>query len=194
VMQVQTIVSRQILPLEPAVVTVGSIHGGSKHNIIPDEVVLQMTTRSFSEPVRETIISSVRRIASGVALAGGVPEDRAPIVKVDNEEYSPPTYNDPKLAARLRGAFEAALGQGNVLETRPYMVSEDFGQFGLPDHQIPTMLFQLGTSSRQQLDDNAAGRQPLASLHSSVFLPQMEPALLTGIVTETSGILELLKK
>jgi len=194
IMELQTIVSRQILPLEPAVVTVGSIHGGSKNNIIPDEVVLQMTTRSFSEAVRENILASIGRMARGVALSAGVPDDRAPIVKVNEEESVPPTFNDPRLTARLRGAFAAALGADHVIESKPYMVSEDFGLFGLEGHQIPTVDFQLGASSAQQLQDNLTGKKALPSLHSSLFLPQIDPALVTGIVASTSAVLDLLKK
>jgi amidohydrolase len=194
VMDLQTIVSRETLPLEPAVVTVGSIHGGTKGNIIPDEVVLQMTTRAFSEEVREHILSSIKRIAQGVALAGGVPESRAPIVKVSESEAVPPTYNDPKLTARVRTAFESALGSPNVLEPRPMMVGEDFGLLGLPGHQIPTMLFQLGTSTAQQLEESRRTGIPLPSLHSARFYPQIEPALRTGIISTTAAALELLKK
>ena len=194
IMELQTIVSRQMLPLDPAVVTVGSIHGGTKGNIIPDDVVLQLTTRAFSEDVREHILSSIRRMAQGVAMAGGVPDDRAPIVKVSETEATPPTYNDPKLAARLRGVFEAALGAANVGESKPMMVSEDFGLFGLSGHQIPTVIFQLGAVSAQQIEESRRTGTPLPSLHSSVFYPQVEPALRTGIVATTSAVLELLKK
>ena len=194
VLALQTIVSRQTLPLEPAVVTVGSIHGGSKHNIIPDEVVLQITTRSFNEDVRENILASIDRMARGVALAAGVPEDRAPIVKVLDSETVPSTYNDPKLAERLHTAFAGALGAGNVVDLKPIMVSEDFGLFGLEGHQIPTVIFQLGTSSAQQLQDSRRTGKPLPSLHSSLFLPQAEPAMRTGIVATSSAVLDLLKK
>jgi len=194
IMELQTIVSRQMLPLDPAVVTVGSIHGGTKGNIIPDEVVLQLTTRAFTEDVREHILSSIKRIAQGVALAAGVPDDRAPIVKVSETEATPPTYNDPKLAQRLRGAFEAALGPANVFEAKPMMVSEDFGLFGLSGHQIPTVMFQLGAVSAQQIEDSRRTGNPLPSLHSSLFYPQVEPALRAGIVSTTSAVLELLKK
>jgi|SRR5271157_1137034 len=194
IMELQTIVSRQTLPLDPAVVTVGSIHGGTKGNIIPDEVVLQLTTRAFSEDVREHILSSIKRMAQGVALAAGVPDDRAPIVKVSDTEAVPPTYNDPKLAARLRGAFEASLGAANVSEPKPMMVSEDFGLFGLSGHQIPTVIFQLGAVSAQQIEESRRTGNPLPSLHSSVFFPQVEPALRAGIVSTTSAVLELLKK
>jgi len=194
IMELQTIVSRQMLPLDPAVVTVGSIHGGTKGNIIPDDVVLQLTTRAFSEDVREHILSSIKRMAQGVALAAGVPDDRAPIVKVSDTEAVPPTYNDPKLAARLRGVFEAALGAANVGESKPMMVSEDFGLFGLAGHQIPTVIFQLGAVSAQQIEESRRTGNPLPSLHSSVFYPQVEPAMRAGIVATTSAALELLKK
>lgn len=194
VLELQTIVSRRILPLQPAVVTVGSIHGGSKRNIIPDEVVMQITTRSFSEDVRETILASIDRIARGVALAGGVPDDRAPIVKVLDSETVPPTYNDPKLAARLHSDFAAALGAANVVDLGPIMVSEDFGLFGLSGHQIPTVMFQLGVTSAAQLQESRRTGKPVPSLHSSLFLPQAEPAMRTGIVATSSAALDLLKK
>jgi hippurate hydrolase len=194
VMALQTIVSRQTLPLEPAVVTVGSIHGGSKNNIIPDEVVLQLTVRAFNENVRENILSSIDRMARGIALAAGVPDDRAPIVKVFDNESVPATYNDPKLVERLRSVFEGALGKDNVVDLKPIMVSEDFGLFGLDGHQIPLVLFLLGTSSAQQLQESRRSGKPVASLHSSVFLPQAEPAMRAGITATTSAVLDLLKK
>ena len=194
ILALQTIVSRQTLPLEPAVVTVGSIHGGSKNNIIPDEVVLQLTVRAFNEDVRKNILASMDRMARGVALAAGVPDDRAPIMKVFENESVTATYNDPKLTARLKAAFSTALGAANVSEVKPIMVSEDFGLFGLEGHQIPTVMFQLGTSSARQLQESRDTGKPVASLHSSLFLPQAEPALRTGIVASTSAVLDLLKK
>jgi hippurate hydrolase len=194
VLAIQTIVSRQTLPLEPAVVTVGSIHGGSKNNIIPDEVVLQLTVRAFNEDVRKNIVASLDRIARGVALAAGVPDDRAPIMKVFENESVPATYNDPKLVDRLRGIFTEALGKPNVVDLKPIMVSEDFGLFGLDGHQIPLVLFLLGTSSAQQLEESRRTGKPVPSLHSSQFLPQAEPALRTGITATTSAVLDLLKK
>ena len=193
VMAIQTIVSRQTLPLEPAVVTVGSIHGGSKNNIIPDEVVLQLTVRAFNEDVRKNIVASLDRTARGIALAAGVPDDRAPVMKVFDNESVPATYNDPKLVERLHGVFSAALGKGNVVDMKPIMVSEDFGLFGL-DHQIPLTLFLLGTSSAEQLQESRRTGKPVPSLHSSEFLPQAEPAMRTGITATTSAVLDLLKK
>jgi hippurate hydrolase len=194
VLALQTIVSRQTLPLEPAVVTVGSIHGGSKNNIIPDEVVLQLTVRAFNEDVRKNILASMDRMARGIALVAGVPDERAPIMKIFDNESVPATYNDPKLVERLKGAFGRALGQANVVDLKPIMVSEDFGLFGLEGHQIPLVLFLLGTSSAQQLQESQRTGKPVASLHSSLFLPQAEPALRTGITATTSAVLDLMGK
>ena len=194
ILALQTIVSRQMLPFDPAVVTVGSIHGGSKNNIIPDEVVLQLTVRAFSEEAREKILASISRMANGVALSAGVPEDRAPIVKVSETEVVPPTYNDPQLTARVKQACAAALGESNIVEVERIMVSEDFGQYGLANRQIPTMMFELGALSHQQLEESRRTGKPLPSLHSAIFFPEVEPALRTGIIATTAAALDILKK
>jgi hippurate hydrolase len=194
VLALQTIVSRQTLPLEPAVVTVGSIHGGSKNNIIPDEVVLALTVRAFNEDVRQNILASMERMARGVALAAGVPDGRPPIMTVFDAESVPATYNDPKLVDRLKRVFAGALGDSRVVEVKPVMVSEDFGLFGLDGHQIPLVLFLLGTSSAEELQEARRTGKPVPSLHSSLFLPQAEPALRTGITATASAVLDLLKK
>ncbi len=194
ILAIQTIVSRQISPQEPAVITVGSIHGGSKHNIIPDEVALQLTTRFYSDDVRRTILAAIERTARGVALAAGVPEDRAPIVKVEEQQSAPVTYNDPKLATRLRGAFAAALGEENVVEAKRLMVSEDFGLFGLDGRQIPAVMFLLGAADPEKLAESRRTGKTLPSLHSSLFYPDLEAALRTGVVATTAAVLELMKK
>lgn len=194
VLALQTIVSRQISPLDPTVVTVGSIRGGSKHNIIPDEMALQISTRAFSDEARRIIVAAIQRTARGVALAAGVPEDRAPIVKVSENEVVPVTYNDPKLAHRLRTVFVAALGDSNVIEGRPEMVSEDFGFFGLENRQIPVFMFRLGVAEPKRLQESKRSGKPLPSLHSSLFYPDVEPAIRTGVIATTAAVLELLKK
>jgi hippurate hydrolase len=194
VLALQTIVSRQIAPQDPAVVTVGSIHGGSKHNIIPDEVALQLSTRSYSDEVRKTILAAIERTARGVALTAGVPEDRAPIVKVSETESVPVTYNDPKLAARLKGALAGALGERNVTEPRPEMASEDFGLFGLEGRQIPVFMLRLGAANPGNLAESLRTGKPLPSLHSSLFFPQIDPALRTGVIAMTASVLDLMKK
>ena len=194
IMALQTIVSRQIAPQDPAVVTVGSIHGGSKHNIIPDEVVLQLTTRAFSEDVRRNILADIDRTARGIALAAGVPADRAPIVKVSETEAVPVTWNDPKLAARMKGAFVAALGEDNVLDPGAEMGSEDFGLFGLDGRQIPIVQFKLGATSHERLAESKRTGARLPSLHSSLFYPEPEPAIRTGVIATTAVVVELLHK
>ena len=194
ILELQTIVSRQMLPLDPAVVTVGSIHGGSKNNIIPDEVVLELTVRAFTEDARERILASISRMAKGIALAAGVPEDRAPVVKVSDTEVTPPTYNDPKLAARVRRAVSAAIGENNIVESERIMVSEDFGQLGLKNHEIPTTLFELGALSHERIEEGRKGIKPVPSLHSAVFYPDIEPALRTGIIATTAAALDILTK
>jgi hippurate hydrolase len=193
ILAIQTIVSRQNSPLDPAVVTVGSIHGGSKHNIIPDEVHLQLSIRAYSEEVREKILAALSRTARGIALAAGIPEDRAPIVKVSDTEFTPATYNDPELARRLKGVFAATIGAQNVLDLRPEMASEDFGRFGLDGRQIPTLMFRLGATPAEKLAESRRTGTPVPSLHSSRFAPLPEPTIRTGILCMTAAVLDLLK-
>lgn len=193
VLALQTIVSRQIAPQDPAVVTVGSIHGGSKHNIIPDEVTLQLSTRAFSDEVRRTILTAIERTAKGIALAAGVPDNRAPIVKVSEREAVPVTYNDPALAERLKSAWIATLGRDNVLEPRPMMGSEDFGLFGLEGRQIPVFMLRLGAVAPEKVKESLRTGTPLPSLHSSLFAPLPEPTIRTGVVAMTAAVLEVMR-
>ena len=194
VLALQTIVSRQTAPQDPAVVTVGSIHGGTRPNIIPDEVKLQISTRAFSEEVRRNTLAAIERTARGVALAAGVPEDRAPIVQVNQAESVPVTYNDPALAARLKGALRAALGSRNVLDGKAAMVSEDFGLFGLEGRQIPCFMLWLGAADPDKLKESLRTGRALPSLHSSLFAPLPEPAIRTGVIAMTSAVLDLMAK
>ena len=192
VLALQTISSREISPLDPVVVTVGSIHGGSKHNIIPDEVNLQITVRAYKEEVRQKILAAIERIAKGIALAGGVPEDLAPIVKL-NGSGTGATYNDPKLTERLAGAFVKALGSENVILVPPAMVSEDFGAFSL-EQTIPATQFWLGAVDPAKVKQSRETGTPLPSLHSPIFIPAPEPTLRTGIKAMTAAVLDLMKK
>jgi amidohydrolase len=193
VLALQTIVSRETSPLDPAVVTVGSIHGGAKSNIIPDEVKLLLTVRSYKEEVRKRILASIERITKNIAAAAGIPEDRAPIVKVSETEYTPATYNDPQLTERLARVFEKTLGADNVVKTPPVMGAEDFGRFSL-DQQIPSSLFWLGTVDPAKVEESRKTGKPLPSLHSSLFSPMPEPTLRTGVKAMTAAVLELMKK
>lgn len=144
IVQLQTIVSRQENPRDPTVVTIGDIHGGTKRNIVPNEVKLELTTRGFSGQSRQIVVDGIRRIAQGVAVSAGVPENLAPIVTVVDTESTPVMYNDPALAARVKSALVHALGAQNVFDEDPIMASEDFGVLGLEGRKIPTVLFWLG--------------------------------------------------
>jgi amidohydrolase len=193
ILALQTIISRENSPLDPAVVTIGSIHGGTKRNIIPDEVVLQLTIRTYKEEVRQHILASIARIAKGVAMAAGVPEDRAPLIKVIESENAPSLYNDPQLTERITGAVGRAIGQDNVIKASPLMASEDFGRFSL-DHQIPSCMLWLGAIEPSRVEASRKSGKPLPSLHSSLFEPLPEPTLRTGIKAMTTAVLELMKK
>jgi len=193
ILALQTIVSRENSPLDPAVVTVGSIHGGSKSNIIPDEVKLLLTVRSYKEEVRQHILASIERITRNIAAAAGIPDDRAPIVKVSDTEVTPATYNDPKLTERVAGALESALGANNVVQWPPIMGSEDFGRFSL-DNTIPSCMFWLGAIEPAKVAASKKSGKPLPSLHSSLFEPLPEPTLRTGVKAMTSAVLELMKR
>jgi len=194
VVALQTIVSREVSPFDPAVVTVGSIHGGSKHNIIPDEVHLQLTVRSYKPEVRQHLLDAIKRISAGVALSAGVPEDKLPIVKVDEENYTPATYNDPDLTVRVVPVFESALGLENVVEVDPVMGGEDFGQYSLPDREIPIVLVWLGTVSAERAEAARTTGAALPSLHSSQFAPEPERTIATGVLATTSAVLDLMRR
>lgn len=192
VLALQTIVSREIHPLDPAVVTVGSIHGGTKHNIIPDEVHLQLTVRSYSDEVREKLIAAIKRIAIGQAMAAGLPEEKHPLVKV-KDEYTPAAYNDPKLVARVNGVFEKWFGKDVLIERKPTMGGEDFGRYGRTEHKIPIYMFRLGGVSSAAMKQAQALGQPLPSLHSAKFAPDTA-CIKTGVTAMSAAILELLSK
>ena len=193
VLALQTIVSRENSPLDPAVITVGSIHGGSKHNIIPDEVNLQLTVRAYREEVRQRMLASIDRITKGIALAAGIPEDRAPIVVISKTQFTAATYNDPALTERLAGVFTRVLGAENVVKLPPVMMSEDFGYFS-PDKSIPSVDFSLGAVDPEKVKQSKAAGTPLPSLHSALFAPLPEPTLRTGVKAMTSAVLDLMKK
>jgi hippurate hydrolase len=191
VMGLQTIVSRENSPLDPAVVTVGSIHGGTRYNIIPDEVDLQLTVRAYREDVRRKVLASIERIVKGVAATAGIPEEKAPIVKIS--EGTGATYNDPVLVDRLVVAFKQVLGEENVVKLPPVMGSEDFGNFSL-GQKIPTAIFWLGASDPEKVRANRESGAALPGWHSALFAPVPEPTLRTGVKAMTAAALELMKK
>lgn len=186
----QTIVSRRIDPVDPAVVTVGSIHGGTVYNIIPDEVRLQLTVRSYAPEVRRQIIEEIERIARGVAESTGVPADRMPTVKLA-EGFTPALYNDPALTRRLAAALRQAIGEANVVVLKPEMVGEDFAAYGLADPRIPICMFRLGTSDPEAIRESEHGG-PLPGLHSSRYAPVPGPTIRTGVTAMSTAVLDLL--
>jgi amidohydrolase len=190
IMQLQTIVSREISPFDQAVVTVGTIHGGLKRNIIPDEVKLELNIRSYKAEVRDHIIQAVARITRAAALGAGMPEDRLPLVSV-LDESAQALYNDPGLAERLRPALQRALGPDNVRDFPPIMASEDFGEFGL-DRKIPVLMFWVGANSEETLAAAKRSGTPVPSPHSPLFAPVPAPTLRTGIVAMSTAALEVL--
>ena len=186
VVSLQTIVSREIKPTDPAVITVGSIHGGTKHNIIGNECHLQLTVRSYSDKVREHLKEAIIRKAKAVAAGAAAPDP-----KIEFEEGTPAMFNDEKLATRLRAVFVRELGQDNVEEPEPVMGAEDFSEYGKAG--VPIIMFRLGTIDPPRLARmKQLGQQP-PSLHSPLYYPDAEASLATGIHTTVAAALELLK-
>ena len=190
----QTIASRENNPLDPIVVTVGSIHGGTKHNIIPDEVKMQLTVRTYKADVRERVLAAIDRIAKGCATAAGVPPERAPIMTLRKDEFCPATYNNPELTKRLVAVWKKSLGNENVEIVDPTMGGEDFSEYSLPDHSIPAVDFHIGAVDPVKIADSKKTGTPLPSLHSSKFAPVPEPTIRVGTVGMTAAVLELMKK
>jgi amidohydrolase len=185
IVDMQTIVSREIEPGEPAVITVGSIHGGTKHNIIPDEVKLQLTLRSFSEAVRQQLIAAIKRRAIALAQAHQAPE---PTVEI--EEGTPPTINTPALVERVVPAFVELLGTSNVGPAKPVMGAEDFSLFS--EGNVPIFMFWLGTLSPERLAAAAAKGETPPALHSAKYYPEPGPSIATGVRTMTAAVMKLL--
>jgi hippurate hydrolase len=194
ILAIQTIVSREDSPFDPAVVTVGSIHGGTRPNIIPDEVHLQLTIRAYKEEVRQHILGALTRMAQGIAAADGIPPSLSPIVTTSESEYTPSTYNDPQLTLRLAQVFKKVFGPENVVELPAVMSSEDFCRFGLGNRQIPICQFALGAGDPVKLGESRRTGVPPPGLHSSLWAPVPEPTLRTGVKSMTSAVLGLMKK
>jgi amidohydrolase len=190
ILALQTIISRERDPLEPAVVTVGSIHGGTKHNIIPDDVQLQLTVRSFTDEMRQQVLDTIKRVVRGQAVAAGIPEDRLPTVKV-RDDFTPVVYNNPELVQRLAGVFRKLLGEDKVVKREPTMGGEDFGLFGRTEDKIPICMFSLGSVDPGRVEESQRTGKPLPSLHSSLYAPVAEPTIKLGLLTMTAAVLDL---
>ena len=190
----QTIASRENNPLDPVVITVGSIHGGTKRNIIPDDVKLLLTVRTYKSDIRERVLTAIDQIVKGCAIAAGIPPDRAPIVAVSKDERCPAMYNNPELTKRLIAVWKRSLGNENVEIVDPTMGGEDFSEYSLPDRSIPAVNFHFGAVDPAKMAEYKQGGKELPTLHSSRFAPVPEPTIRVGIIGMTSAVLELMKK
>jgi len=184
----QTLVSRRNDPLDPIVVTVGQIHGGTKNNIIPDQVMLGLSVRTYKKEVRERVLQGIERVAKAEAELAGAP--RAPEVKLTEGTIA--VYNDPKLTERLVNSLRRSLGDSNVIEVPPKMVSEDFSYYA--QEGIPEAMFNVGAVNPQKFADAQRSGTQLPSLHSALFAPDFQPTLKTAIQTEVTELLELMGK
>jgi hippurate hydrolase len=186
VLALQTIVSRETSPFDAAVITVGAIHGGTKNNIIPDEVLLQLTVRSFTDPVRQHLLSAIDRIVKAEAAAAGAP--REPLI-----ERSLPVHalvNDSALTRRVAAALVRELGQSQAKDTPPEMASEDFSEFQLAG--VPTLMLRVGAVEQGKYDAAMKSGTPLPSLHSSQFAPDREPTIKAAMLAEVLALRELM--
>ncbi len=193
ILNIQTIVSREISPLEPAVITVGSIHGGTKHNIISDRVHLQLTLRSYTEATRQGIVQKIKRICKGEAIAAGLPENLWPKVTLA-DEFTPALYNNPDLISKVVASIRSEIGEKNVEQEKPVMGGEDFARYGKTDDHVPIFMFGLGAVPVEMYNEYKKEGKTLPSLHSSKFLPDRRPTILTGIEAMSAALVDLLKK
>ena len=185
VMDLQTIVSRNLKPTESAVITVGAIHGGTKHNIIPDEVRLQLTIRTFKEDVRKMVHERIAEVARGVAIAAGLPEDMMPDVVI-SDGSTPANYNDPELVEQVIRSAASAIGSENVIDAEPEMVGEDFSRYGNTDEDVPTVLYWLGTVTEEQISEG-----DLPGLHSPYYHPSAAKTIQTGVAATSQTLVDL---
>ncbi|QOV87728.1 amidohydrolase [Humisphaera borealis] len=192
VLALQTIRSREVHPREPVVVTVGSIQGGTKHNIIPDSVTLQLTIRTYKDDVRAKVLAAVERISKGIAIAAGVPKELEPVVTL-KDEFTPALYNSPELVQQVKGVFVRTFGEDNVVEREPTMGGEDFARYGKAEPKIPIFMFRLGSVPPAKMKAAREQGAALPSLHSSKYLPDSRPTLETGVTAMTAAALDLLK-
>ena len=191
----QTLVSREIDPQDPAVVTVGSFQSGFKHNIISDEASLLLTVRSYSDETRAKLLDGIKRIARGEAIAAGMPDDRMPIVRVRDEEFTPSTYNTPDFTRDMAATFRTRFGDARVIETPPVMGGEDFSRYRRVDETIDSMIFWVGGVPMDEFQAAQADESiKLPSLHSPFWAPDAEKVIATGAEALTAAALKLLAK
>ena len=189
----QTLVSRELKPIDAGVVTVGSIHGGTKHNVIPDKVELQLTVRSYTDEARSMLLEGIKRIATGQAMTMGLPPDKLPVVTI-KDEFTPSVYNNPDLADRIVNVLRTVLDEEQLIPGEPVMGGEDFARYGRVEPKIPSLLLWIGGVEVDKYGKAMESGEVLPSLHSPFFAPDPQPTILTGVKVMTTGALELLGK
>jgi hippurate hydrolase len=186
VLALQTIVSRETSPFDPAVITVGSIHGGTKNNIIPDQVQLLLTVRSFTDPVRQHLLSAIDRIVKAEAMAAGAPREPT----IERTQSTQALVNDSAMTRRVSAALVRVMGPERAKDTPPEMASEDFAQFQLAG--VPTLMLRVGAVEQAKYDAAMKSGTPLPSLHSSQFAPDREPTIKAAMLAEVLALRELM--
>lgn len=192
ILDYQTIVSREISPLQPAVVTVGSIHGGTKNNIIPDEVFLKLTLRAFDDDVMAKIIESIRKKSESAAASAGLPAELMPVVDILNQ--TPPVVNDDYLLEKCIRSFKKIIDAESVIEVLPATVSEDFAYYGRSEEKIPICLTWLGSVSTEKYNTYKMQKKELPALHSPYYQPDAEPTLRIGASAMVQAIIDLMNE
>ena len=195
VVALQTLVSRENDPLQPAVVTVGSFHAGTKSNIIPDDAKLALTVRSYSPETRKLLLDGIARIARGEAIAAGLPEDRMPVVEVQ-QPSAPATFNTEQLSSRLYTLFGSHFGAARVVHSAPSMGAEDFSRYWLADKSKQSTIFWVGGVPKAKWDAAEAKGEiaKLPSLHSPLWAPDADAVISTATEAMTVAALDILKK
>ena len=189
----QTLVSREIDPIDSAVVTVGSFHAGAKHNIISDKAELLLTVRSYSPEIRQHLLDGIARIAKGEAIAAGMPENKMPVVTV-KDEFTPSTFNTQPLTGQIASVFESRFGKARVVAVPPTMGGEDFSRFWLADKSIQSLIFWVGGVPKTQWDTAKGDPAKLPSLHSPFWAPDAEAVITTATEAMTAAALDILAK
>jgi amidohydrolase len=185
IMDLQTIVSRNLKPTESAVITVGAIKGGIKHNIIPDNVTLKLTIRTYKEEVRQMVHKRIAEICRGIAIAAGLPEDKMPEIIVP-EKFTPANYNNPELVDNISASAIKSIGVENVTESEPLMLGEDFSMYGSTKEKVPTVLYWLGTVTEEKLESG-----DLPGLHSPYYYPEAAESIQTGVTVSSQALMDL---
>lgn len=186
VMELQTIVSRNLKPTDAAVITVGTFKSGTKHNIISDEARLQLTVRTYTEEVRQMVHRRIKEICRGIGISVGLPEEKLPEVIIP-DVFTPANYNNPELVTIIESQAAKAIGKDQVVYAEPMMVGEDFARYGSTIHKVPTVLYWLGTVSDEKINNGE-----LHGLHSPYYYPEIETTIVTAIKVNAAILQELM--